>query len=358
MAAKDLVIDGITKCYGQMVAVREAHLAIEAGEFFSILGPSGSGKTTLLRTIAGFIAPDAGRILIGGEDVTGLAPHRRPCNMVFQHYALFPHLSVADNVGFGLVEKRRPKKEIAERIESMLELVRLPGLGDRKPSQLSGGQQQRVALGRALINDPAVLLLDEPLGALDAKLRKAMQLELKRIQREVGMTFVYVTHDQDEALTMSDRIAVMNEAVIEQVGTPRDIYERPRTLFVGSFVGEGAVLDATITGTHEDGRVEVQLTGGEKVSVRSDERWEVGERASLLLRPEDLRIGTGTPPWSNVLEGRVETTAFEGSAVRYVMTRAVAPDIEVLTNPKDAPAIVAGEGAWVSWSDEAGRLLR
>jgi spermidine/putrescine transport system ATP-binding protein len=360
VVATALHIAGVTKRYGSTVAVRDADLVVDASEFFSILGPSGSGKTTLLRMTAGFIAPDVGRILIGGDDVTELPPFRRPTNMVFQNYALFPHLTVANNLAFGLVEKRRSKKEIASRIESMLALVRLVGMGDRMPSQLSGGQQQRVALGRALINDPSVLLLDEPLGALDAKLRKAMQLELKRIQREVGMTFVYVTHDQDEALTMSDRLAVMNEGVIEQVGTPREVYEEPATLFVGGFVGEGALLDAKLTQSLEGDRVEAVLSDGTRIRVRADsDRWGAGDEGMLLLRPEELKIGSGVrPSMLNVVEGTLETLAFEGSAIRCVVTRDAPPHIEVMANAKEPPRVTPGERVWVSWPEETGRLLR
>ena len=236
----------VRKAYGDVVAVDAVDLEIPPGEFFTLLGPSGSGKTTTLRLIAGFERPDAGRIELHGRDVTRVAPYERDVNTVFQDYALFPHMTVAENVGYGLRVKGVPRRERRGRVEEVLRIVRLPGLGSRKPVQLSGGQRQRVALARALVNSPRVLLLDEPLGALDLKLRQEMQTELKRIQREVsdvGMTFVYVTHDQEEALTMSDRLAVFNQGRIEQVGAPADVYERPATEFVAGFIGVSNVLE-------------------------------------------------------------------------------------------------------------------
>jgi putative spermidine/putrescine transport system ATP-binding protein len=242
----DVRLSGIRKTYGEVVAVDHVDLEIAAGEFFTLLGPSGSGKTTTLRLIAGFERPDEGRVELGGRDVTNRAPYERDVNTVFQDYALFPHMTVADNVAYGLRVKRVPRAERKRRVEEMLNVVRLPELGNRKPVQLSGGQRQRIALARSLVNTPKVLLLDEPLGALDLKLRQEMQIELKRIQREVsdvGITFVYVTHDQEEALTMSDRLAVFNEGRIEQIGTPAEVYERPATEFVAGFVGVSNVLE-------------------------------------------------------------------------------------------------------------------
>ena len=242
----DVRLQGIRKTYGDVVAVDRVDLEIPAGEFFTLLGPSGSGKTTTLRLIAGFERPDEGRIELGGADVTNRAPYERNVNTVFQDYALFPHMTVAENVGYGLRVKRVSRAERKRRVEDILNVVRLPELGNRKPVQLSGGQRQRIALARSLVNTPKVLLLDEPLGALDLKLRQEMQIELKRIQREVsdvGITFVYVTHDQEEALTMSDRLAVFNEGRIEQIGAPAEVYERPATEFVAGFVGVSNVLE-------------------------------------------------------------------------------------------------------------------
>jgi len=239
----DVRLEGVRKSYGDVVAVDGVDLEIAAGEFFTLLGPSGSGKTTTLRLIAGFERPDAGRIELHGRDVTRVAPYERDVNTVFQDYALFPHMTVADNVGYGLRVKGVRKTERRARVEEALQLVRLPEVGKRKPVQLSGGQRQRIALARSLVNRPRVLLLDEPLGALDLKLRQEMQIELKRIQQEVGLTFVYVTHDQEEALTMSDRLAVFNQGRIEQLGTPAEVYERPATEFVAGFVGISNMLE-------------------------------------------------------------------------------------------------------------------
>jgi putative spermidine/putrescine transport system ATP-binding protein len=242
----DVRLEGIRKTYGDVVAVDRVDLEIPAGEFFTLLGPSGSGKTTTLRLIAGFERPDEGRIELGGADVTNRAPYERDVNTVFQDYALFPHMTVAENVAYGLRVRHVPRAERKRRVEEILNVVRLPELGNRKPVQLSGGQRQRIALARSLVNTPKVLLLDEPLGALDLKLRQEMQIELKRIQREVsdiGITFVYVTHDQEEALTMSDRLAVFNEGRIEQIGAPAEVYERPATEFVAGFVGVSNVLE-------------------------------------------------------------------------------------------------------------------
>jgi putative spermidine/putrescine transport system ATP-binding protein len=264
----DVRLEGIRKTYGDVVAVDRVNLEIPAGEFFTLLGPSGSGKTTTLRLIAGFERPDEGRIELGGVDVTNRAPYERDVNTVFQDYALFPHMTVAENVAYGLRVKRVPRAERKRRVEEILRVVRLPEVGDRKPVQLSGGQRQRIALARSLVNTPRVLLLDEPLGALDLKLRQEMQIELKRIQREVsdiGITFVYVTHDQEEALTMSDRLAVFNEGRIEQIGAPAEVYERPATEFVAGFVGVSNVLE-------RDGRK--FTVRPEKIRMRFDEAGE------------------------------------------------------------------------------------
>src|SRR5438105_6013716 len=259
-------LDGVSRRFGDVVAVDGVDLEVRRGEFFSMLGPSGSGKTTCLRMIAGFEVPSEGRVLLGGRDVTRLAPYERDVNTVFQDYALFPHMTVAENVGYGLKVKGVARAERRDRVEEALRMVRLEGYGARKPSALSGGQRQRVALARALVNQPSVLLLDEPLGALDLKLRQQMQIELKAIQQRVGLTFIYVTHDQEEALTMSDRLAVMNAGRIEQVGSPADVYEDPRTPFVAGFVGTSNML-----------------TGEAARAV-------TGSPAPLTIRPEKIRM--------------------------------------------------------------------
>ena len=265
-----IALEGVSKRFGKTAAVSDVTLAIDEGEFFSLLGPSGCGKTTTLRMIAGFEVPDEGRIVLQGRDVTAVAPNKRPLNMVFQQYALFPHMSVHDNVAFGLKVKRVPRREHGDRIREILRVVALEGLERRRPQQLSGGQQQRVALARALVNRPAALLLDEPLGALDVKLRRQMQSELKRIQHELGTTFVYVTHDQEEALAMSDRIAVMNGGKVDQIGGPREIYEHPQTAFVADFIGSLNAFDITVD----------ELVGGFAVA-----RPAAGERVVVAVEP-------------------------------------------------------------------------
>jgi putative spermidine/putrescine transport system ATP-binding protein len=286
-------LSGVRKSYGEVAAVDGVDLEVAAGEFFTLLGPSGSGKTTTLRLIAGFERPDAGRIELGGRDVTRIPPYARDVNTVFQDYALFPHMTVAENIGYGLRVRGVGRRERAAKVGEALKIVQLPGLGQRKPVQLSGGQRQRVALARAIVNSPGVLLLDEPLGALDLKLRQEMQIELKRIQREVsevGITFVYVTHDQEEALTMSDRVAVFNAGRIEQIGSPAEVYERPETAFVAGFVGISNVLERA-------GR-------------------------TFTVRPEKIRMGdaTGSPPLGDHAErGRVRDVVYVGMITRYIV---------------------------------------
>jgi putative spermidine/putrescine transport system ATP-binding protein len=290
MSAAALRLQGVRKNYGHVVAVAGVDLVVNEGEFFTLLGPSGSGKTTLLRLIAGFERPDSGRIELGGRDVTTTPPYLRNTNTVFQDYALFPHMSVAENIGYGLRVKGIAGQEREKRVERALEMVRLEGLGRRRPNQLSGGQRQRVALARAVVNEPEVLLLDEPLGALDLKLRQEMQIELKQIQKEVGITFVYVTHDQEEALTMSDRMAVMTSGQIEQIGSPVEVYERPATEFVAGFIGISNVLKR----------------GGVRFVVRP-------EKIRMLAEGEEPAAGMTVEP------GRVEEVIYVGMSTRYVV---------------------------------------
>src|SRR6476619_4103710 len=280
-----IALEGVSKRFGKHEAVRDVSLSIREGEFFSLLGPSGCGKTTTLRMIAGFEVPDSGRIYLQGDDVTSLFSNRRPVNMVFQQYALFPHMSIYDNVAFGLKVKRVPRQEHRGRVLEILRVVELEGLDSRRPRQLSGGQQQRVALSRALVNQPAALLLDEPLGALDVKLRKQMQLELKRIQSELGTTFVYVTHDQEEALTMSDRIAVMNGGDIEQVGDPKEIYEHPLTPFVADFVGSLNAFDLRVDEV-ADGLAVMRVSEQERLVVPVGTGTKTGDELRVAVRPE------------------------------------------------------------------------
>jgi spermidine/putrescine transport system ATP-binding protein len=342
-----VVVERVSKSYGDVAAVRDVTLEIGRAEFFTLLGPSGCGKTTTLRMIAGFIVPDEGRILIDGRDVTDVPPNRRPSNMVFQQYALFPHLSVWENVAFGPRESRMDRHEMKSRVDGTLELVQLGAMARRMPSQLSGGQQQRVALARALVNSPAVLLLDEPLGALDLKMRKTMQFELKQIQREVGITFVYVTHDQDEALTMSDRIAVMNHGVVEQVGTPREVYGAPRTLFVAGFIGDANLLAGRVVET-EGNRVAIQLASGAVVWARAVDRLAPGSAAVAVIRPETVRLmpaegDVGGP------EGILTETVFQGSAVRAVLEAADGERIVATLAPGEVAPVAVGQRAAVAW---------
>jgi spermidine/putrescine transport system ATP-binding protein len=314
---------GVTKRFGETVAVDDVTIEIGRGEFFSLLGPSGCGKTTSLRMIAGFEEPDAGRVELTGRDIVGVAPYKRNVNTVFQSYALFPHLTVADNVAFGLRRKKVPRSEIRSRVKRYLDLVQLRGYDDRRPSQLSGGQQQRVALARALVNEPAVLLLDEPLGALDLKLRKQMQLELMRIQREVGVTFVYVTHDQEEALVMSDRLAVMSQGKVEQIGYPEDIYERPATRFVAGFIGTSNIIEAPII-RRVGALLEIESAPGDRllVSPPTDRAVSAGQTISFTVRPEKLRVAADTESVSDELctiGGTVVDVVYQGVSTQLVV---------------------------------------
>jgi spermidine/putrescine transport system ATP-binding protein len=304
-----IALEGVTKGFGKVAAVQDVSISIAEGEFFSLLGPSGCGKTTSLRMIAGFEQPDSGRILLHGDDVTRVPPNRRPVNMVFQQYALFPHMSVYDNVAFGLKVKHVARSEHAGRIKEILGVVELEGLEKRRPRQLSGGQQQRVALARALVNSPAALLLDEPLGALDVKLRKQMQLELKAIQTDVGTTFVYVTHDQEEALAMSDRIAVMNGGRVEQIGSPREVYESPATAFVADFIGSLNAFDFRLD-ERVGGNGVMRVGEGERIVVPVEAGNRAGETLRAAVRPEHVRV---EPANRSVLDGgsRLEGTLAE-----------------------------------------------
>ena len=304
-------LDGVSKSYGGIEAVRDVSLHVHRGDFVSLLGPSGCGKSTTLRMIAGFEHPDSGCITIDGTAVAGVLPNKRPVNMVFQNYALFPHLTVADNVAFGLRRKRVPREEIAKRVERFLSLVGLEGLGGRYTTQLSGGQQQRVALARALVNQPKVLLLDEPLGALDLKLRKRMQMELKQLQRDVGISFIYVTHDQDEALALSDRIAVMDHGVVLQYGPGRELYDFPKTEFVANFLGEANVLRGTVRLGGENAVVEIAGTG---LMVPNGISLSPGDKALVVVRPEHLVLHPDKSQMRNRLSCRVTDKIFQGNS--------------------------------------------
>jgi spermidine/putrescine transport system ATP-binding protein len=305
-----IVLDSVSKLFGEHAAVNDVNLSIRDGEFFSLLGPSGCGKTTTLRMIAGFVEPDAGRIVLQGRDVTAVPANRRPVNMVFQQYALFPHMSIYDNVAFGLSVKRVPRAEQRPRIEELLRVVSLEGYEKRRPRQLSGGQQQRVALARALVNRPAALLLDEPLGALDVKLRRQMQLELKRIQHELGTTFVYVTHDQEEALAMSDRIAVMNAGRVEQIGTPHEVYEEPATPFVADFIGSLNALEVTVDEV-VGGYGIARLGERDRVVVPVEAGTATGAELRVAVRPEHVQLAGGDRNGSR-LDGTIADIVYLG----------------------------------------------
>jgi spermidine/putrescine transport system ATP-binding protein len=358
MSEAVITVEHVHKRFGSFVAVRDADFTIAQGEFFSMLGPSGCGKTTTLRMIAGFEEPTEGRLLLEGRDVSHVPPYRRNVNTVFQHYALFPHMTVRDNVAFGPRSQGLAPAEVAQRVAEMLGVVRLGSFADRKPAQLSGGQQQRVALARALVNYPSALLLDEPLGALDLKLRQAMQIELKRIQREVGITFIYVTHDQEEALTMSDRIAVMNEGRVEQIGTPEEIYHSPASVFVANFIGSANLLPATIT--------EVRGSLATAVIAR-DFRLDVpagtwgasaGGGAWVMVRPERLLLSADPRPGETALAATVTSVVFQGPVVRCALRTADGTQIVAHVGPDHAlPNVRPGQTLYVGWETGAARLL-
>ena len=326
MAGEVKVVD-LVKRFGEVTAVDGINLHMPSGEFFSMLGPSGCGKTTTLRMIAGFEQPTEGQILLDGDDMAFTPPHKRNVNTVFQSYALFPHLSVYDNVAFGLKRQKRPKSEIRERVGEALDLVQLQGLEKRKPAQMSGGQQQRVALARALVLKPAVLLLDEPLGALDAKLRKQLQIELKALQQQVGITFVYVTHDQEEALTMSDRIAVMSEGRVEQVGPPQEVYEEPTTTFVADFLGVSNLMTAQAHGG-SNGRCRVTV-GEFELFAAQGETATTGD-TKIVIRPERVHLEPHEAAGENRVPGMVERVVYLGNANQVIVGLANGDKVQAL----------------------------
>jgi spermidine/putrescine transport system ATP-binding protein len=354
-------LEKVTKAFGSMVAVDHLDLEIRRGEFFSMLGPSGCGKTTTLRMIGGFEEPDEGVVKLAGKDVTDVPAYKRDINTVFQSYGLFPHLNVFDNIAFGLRRRHVDGKEIQRRVGEALELVNLGKMGKRRPSQLSGGQQQRVALARALVNRPTVLLLDEPLGALDLKLRKQMQLELKRIQDEVGITFVFVTHDQEEAMTISDRIAVMNHGHIEQLGTPDVVYEQPASVFVAEFLGTSNLLEGTFTGVRE-GFGWVDLGDGNVIRIPADAKVRQGDRVHVGVRPEKISVyppSTAADAGQNSLDATLLSSVFVGVSYQYYFETGNGRRLSAFDRNAGRGAVAtAGDPMRLAWRPEHTFVIR
>jgi len=356
-AAPVISLRDVHKRYGSFIAVERANFDIPRGEFFSMLGPSGCGKTTMLRMIAGFEAVTSGQIRLDGVDVSNVPPYRRHVNTVFQQYALFPHMSVFDNIAFGPRTAGLDPAEVGKRVDQMLGVVRLGDFSARRPEQLSGGQRQRVALARALVNLPSALLLDEPLSALDLKLRQAMQIELKRIQREVGITFVFVTHDQEEALTMSDRIAVMSEGRVEQVGTPEEIYHSPATVFVAGFIGTANLLPATVESVRGD-RAVVLLAGEARIEVPTAmAHFAPGATAMVMVRPERIKLAVEEPMGRNAIPVTLVESIFQGPVVRCMLKTAGDELIAHIDEEERPPGLQRGMRLWAAWDTSASRLL-
>jgi spermidine/putrescine transport system ATP-binding protein len=349
----------VTKRYAGTPAVDSISMEVLQGEFLTLLGPSGCGKTTLLRLIGGFIHPDQGRVLLSGRDVTLLPPFRRNVTTVFQQYALFPHMNVFDNVAFGLKLRRVGRDELTRRVTDSLEMVRLVGLESRFPQELSGGQQQRVALARSIVLNPRVLLLDEPLAALDLKLRKKMQIELKGLQRKLGISFIFVTHDQEEALTMSDRIAVINTGHVEQIGSAQDIYERPVNQFVADFIGLSNIIQGTVESTdHSHCWIRIGAhRAGARTPANSILRAE-GESVSIMVRPEKIQLQT--PAADSGLPGRIQSAIYLGESTRWTVLLAAGAQIQVVEQnrqPAGSPAMNAGDEVCVRWEPDSAILL-
>ena len=356
MTRIDVELKNVSKRFGGIAAVNDVSFTIEKGEFFSLLGPSGCGKTTILRMISGFEQPTEGDVFIAGAVITPVPAYKRPTNLVFQHLSLFPHMSVVKNIGFGLEMKGASKAEIRREVDRMLELIELGGFGDRRIHQLSGGQQQRVAIARALINNPTVLLLDEPLGALDLKLRNQMQLELKRIQKEVGTTFVYVTHDQGEALTMSDRIAVMNHGIIEQIGKSDEIYEIPKTVFVANFIGETNLIEGVLS--EIDGSGGTLTSNGLSINVMLQENLTKGQKAFVSVRPEKIEINKQLSGLENIFNGTVVETIYQGLMSVYTIMVEGRIKITVrVQNVDSTKRFSEGLNVQIGWDVEKGIVI-
>jgi spermidine/putrescine transport system ATP-binding protein len=355
-----LVISQVCKSYSGHPAVQEVSLNVARGEVFSLLGPSGCGKTTLLRMVAGFERPDQGRILLGGQDITELPPEQRPVNTVFQNYALFPHLSVWENIAFGLRMARRGRAEIRAAVEKMLVLARLEDHARKRPGQLSGGQRQRVAIARALVNEPQVLLLDEPLAALDLKLRQHMLEELRGLHRQVGSTFIYVTHDQEEALSLSDRLAVMNAGRVEQVAVPEELYQAPANGFVAGFIGDANFLNAEVQEMLPGGFVRVQIEGMGRPAVQAAADWRTGAAVRVMVRPESLHLGLERPAASdrsNCFQAVVEEVSFLGGHERLRLRAGSLSLVVKRSRGAEGRQPGLSEPCWVRFAPEAGRVI-
>ncbi|MBS0654726.1 MAG: ABC transporter ATP-binding protein [Verrucomicrobia bacterium] len=363
MMAGFVVFDKVTKTFGDVTAVDAVSFAIEMGQFFSILGPSGCGKTTLLRLVAGFEKPDSGRIFIDGQDITDLPPNKRPVNTVFQHYALFPHLTVWENIAFGLRIAKRPKAEIEREVERMLQLIQMEAYAHKKPDHISGGQKQRVAIARALINKPKVLLLDEPLAALDLKLRQKMLMELDLIHDEVGITFLFITHDQTEAIAVSDQIAVLHKGKVEQIGTPVQLYESPKSSFVAAFIGDTNFLDGRTAAKISSEYSEIAIDDFPNILCFNDKQLSVGEPVHLSVRPEKIHIGREEPPKNpqhNIFQGIVEDVVYKGDHTKFFV-KTHGHRIAVLQQHSrfllDEKPITWNDTVWIWWHADDGFIL-
>lgn len=352
MTTNVIELRGVSKAIHDHQILFDINLEVRNGEFLTLLGPSGCGKTTLLRLISGFEAPTTGKIFINGKDVDGLPPHLRHVHTVFQSYALFPHMTVYENAAFGLRCQRLPKQEIEERVLEVLKIVKLEKYAKRKPEQLSGGQQQRVAIARAVVNRPLVLLLDEPLSSLDYRLRKTMQIELKQLQRKLGITFIFVTHDQEEALSMSDRVVVMHEGSIEQIGSPRQVYEKPQNLTVAQFIGEVNIFESEVIAINEN-KITVNIQGKERV-IKSSRHFTIGQKAHVLVRPEDLRVWdhSEVDDTNDMFEGTVEEVIYKGTTVDLMVrlsNNQLVAATEFFDEDDDRLEYAIGEQVWATW---------
>jgi spermidine/putrescine transport system ATP-binding protein len=354
MSEIDVKLDHVTKKFGKFIAVKDVSFEIEKGEFFSILGPSGCGKTTTLRMISGFEVPTDGSIYVGGERVNDLAPHKRKTNLVFQHLALFPMMNVEENIAFGLQMQKVPKAQITKRVDAILEVVELQGFQKKRPSQLSGGQKQRVAIARCLVLNPTVLLLDEPLGALDLKLREQMKIELKKIQHRIGTTFIYITHDQGEALVMSDRVAVMNEGSLIQTGTPQELYDRPHDSFVANFIGDHNEIPVTVR--EKRGGITISEIEGLSIISASGKSFAIGEDCKVYIRPEKIELldGNDMSFLENSFIGTVTDIIFEGALVKYSVSisETIPPLTVSVPNVNQETPYTAGTRVRISWAPE------